>query len=68
MDSICVLWLTDVCPGEAMCARLCLRAEQKIRSRVITERSGPAEITQRETQKEKEGDKYRDSQKHIKTT
>ena len=34
-----------------MCARLCLCAEQKIRSRVITERSGPAEITQREKQK-----------------
>ena len=61
MNSICVLWHTDVCPGKAMCARVC--AQQKIRSRDITERSGPTEITQREKQKEKERDKDRDSQK-----
>ena len=36
-----------------LCVRVCVRASKK-RSIVITERSGPTEITQREKQKEKE--------------
>ena len=48
-DSKCVLWHTNACPGKAMCARV--GAQQKIRSREITERSGPTEITQRERER-----------------
>ena len=46
------LWHTNACPGKAMCARV--GAQQKIRSREITERSGPTEITQKERETQRE--------------
>ena len=63
-------WIPYACYGIQMyvlvklCVSVCVRASENI-SIVMTERSGPTEITQREKQKEKETEKDRDNQKNI---